>query len=180
MANRYRRKLVPIVVRMLFIAVLIVGLVTVFLRQWDKQETMPSTQSEPFLAKLLADPKEIKDNDSAEDIVSVGMTAVEVRDRIAEPDWTMFMLKEWAMGDALRITISQPSGDPLVLTTVGGDVPVSPYYAWVFFSTYSRIWQPTFVYFQAGDDNVIHVARFDCDETLAALALCSWEVASEY
>ena len=110
------------------------------------------------------------------------MTAVEVKGLIAEPEppWTIFRLKEWGEGDDLRIKISQPSGDQLELTTVGGDVPQSPYYTWVFFSTYSLIWQPTFVYFQAGDDRVIHVARFDCDDTLAALALCSWEVASEY
>jgi len=181
-AHTYRGKLGPIVVRMLIVAVLMVGLVTVFLREWEKQETIPSTQSDSVLAKLLSDQKKIRDNHSAEEIVTLGMTAVEVNVRIAkpEPPWTMFMLKEWGEGDPLRITISQPSGDPLVLTTVGGDVPESPYYAWVFFSPHSRIREPTFVYFQARDDTVIHVGRFDCNDTLVALALCSWEVASEY
>ena len=152
----------------------------VLLREWEKLG--PSTQSDPVLANKLTAQKNITDNDSAEDIVTVGMTAVEVKDRIAKPEpyWTMFMLKEWGEGDALRITISEPIANPLVLTTVGGDVPESPYYAWVFFSPGYLIWEPTFVYFQAKDDVVIHVAPFDCNDTLVALALCSWEVASEY
>lgn len=180
MAHTHRGKLVPIVLRMLLAAALMVVLATVLLREWETQG--PSTQSDPVLANKLAAQKNITDNDSSEDIVTVGMTAVEVNDRIAEPEpsWTMFMLKEWREDDAIRITISRPSGDPLVLTTVGGDVRESPYYALVFFAPHSRIWEPTFVYFQAGDDTVIHVGRFDCDDTLAALALCSWEVASEY
>ncbi len=146
---------------MILAAALMVVLATVLLRDWETQ--WPSTQSDPVVAKMLAAQKNIKDNDSAEDIVTVGMTAVEVKDRIAEPEppWTMFMMKEWSEGDALRITISEPTANPLVLTTVGGDVPESPYYAWVFFSPYSRIWEPTFVYFQAKDDTVIHVAPFD-------------------
>ena len=110
------------------------------------------------------------------------MTAVEVKDRVAkpEPPWTMFMLKEWSEDDPIRIPISRPGDDPLVLTTVGGDVRESLYYAWVFFSPHSRIWEPAFVYFQAREDTVIHVGRFDCNHSLAALDLCSWEVASEY
>jgi len=181
-AHRYRGNLVPMLVRMPIVAVLLVGLLTLFLREWLGEETVPSIRSEPVAAKTLADQKKIRDNDSAEDIVTVGMTAVEVKDKIAkpEPPWTMFMLKEWGEDDALRITISRPSGDLLVLTTVGGDVRESPYYARVFFSLHSRIWEPTFVYFQTRDDTVIHVGRFDCDDSLAALALCSWEVASEY
>ena len=182
MAHVDRRELVPMLVRMLFVAALMVVLLTLFSREWQKEETVPSIRSEPVAHKTLADQKKIRDNDSAEDIVTVGMTAVEVKNRVGEPEpnWTMFMLKEWGEDDALRITISQLSGDPLVLTTVGGDVPESPYYAWVFFSPHSRIWDPTFVYFQTRDDTVIHVGRFDCNDSLAALALCSWEVASEY
>ncbi len=170
------------VLRLLFVAVLMVGLLTLFLMEWQGEETVPSIRSEPVAAKMLADQKKIRDNDSAEDIVTVGMTAVEVKNRVAEPEpyWTMFMLKEWGKDDALRITISEPTANPLVLTTVGGDVPESPYYAWVFFSPGYLIWEPTFVYFQAKDDVVIHVAPFDCNDTLVALALCSWEVASEY
>ncbi len=166
--------------RMILAAALMIVITTVLLREWEKQG--PSTRSDSALAKTLAAQNYIRDNDSAESLVTVGMTAVEVKDRIAKPEpyWTMFMLKEWGEDDALRITISRPSGDPLVLTTVGGDVPESPYYAWVFFSTHSRIWLPTFVYFQARDDTVINVGRFDCNDTLAALALCSWEIASEY
>ena len=180
MAHTHRVNLVPIVLRMLLAAALMVVLATVLLREWETHG--PSTQSEPVLANKLAAQKNITDNDSAKDIVTVGMTAVEVKDRIAEPEpsWTMFMLKEWREDDAIRITMPRPGGDPLVLTTVGGDVPESPYYAWVFFAPHSRIWEPTFVYFQARDDTVIHVGRFDCNDTLAALALCSWEVASEY
>ncbi len=176
----YRVKLGPLVLRMLLAAAMMVVLATVLLREWETQG--PSTQSDPVLANKLAAQKNITDNDSAEDIVTVGMTAAEVMDRIAEPEpsWTMFMLKEWREDDAIRITISRPGGDPLVLTTVGGDVRESPYYALVFFAPHSRIWEPTFVYFQARDDTVIHVGRFDCNDTLAALALCSWEVASEY
>ena len=166
--------------RMLLAAALMVVLATVLLREWETQG--PSTRSDSAPAKTLAAQNYIRDNDSAESLVTVGMTAVEVKDRIAKPEpyWTMFMLKEWGEDDALRITISEPTANPLVLTTVGGDVPESPYYAWVFFAPHSRIWEPTFVYFQARDDTVIHVGRFDCDDTLAALALCSWEVASEY
>ncbi len=180
MVHTCRGNLVRMALRMLLAAALMVVLATVLLREWETQG--PSTQSDPVLANKLAAQKNITDNDSAEDIVTVGMTEVEVKDRIAEPEpsWTMFMLKEWSEGDALRITISDPTAHPLVLTTVGGDVPESPYYVWVFFSPHSRIWEPTFVYFQARDDTVIHVGRFDCNDTLAALALCSWEVASEY
>ena len=177
----YRVKLGPLVLRMLLAAALMVGLTTVLLREWETQG--PSTQSDSAPAKTLAAQNYIRDNDSAESLVTVGMTAVEVKDRIAkpEPPWTMFMLKEWGKDDAIRITISRPSDDdPLVLTTVGGDVRGSPYYALVFFSPGYLIWEPTFVYFQARDDTVIHVGRFDCNDTLAALALCSWEVASEY
>ncbi len=180
MSYTYRGKLVRMVLRMLLATALMVGAGTVFLREWEKQG--PSTQSDSAPAKTLAAQNYIRDNDSAEALVTVGMTAIEVTDLIAkpEPPWTMFMLKEWGEDDALRITISRPSGDPLVLTTVGGDVGESPYYALVFFSPHSRIWEPTFVYFQTRDYTVIHVGRFDCNDSLAALALCSWEVASEY
>ena len=171
MAHTYLGKLVPMVLRMVVAAALMVGVTTVFLREWVTQG--PS---------MLAPQKDIRDNDDAEDIVTVGMTAVEVKDRITkpEPSWTMFMLKEWVEDDSIRIPISRPSDDPLVLTIVEGDVRESPYYAWVFFSPHSRTWEPTFVYFQAREDTVIHVGRFDCNHSLAALALFSWEVASEY
>jgi len=96
--------------RMVVAAALMAGVTTVFLREWVTQG--PS---------MLAPQKDIRDNDDAEDIVTVGMTAVEVKDRITkpEPSWTMFMLKEWVEDDSIRIPISRPSDDPLVLTTVG-------------------------------------------------------------
>ena len=133
MSYTYRGKLVRMVLRTLLAAALMVGTGTVFLREWEKQG--PSTQSDSPPAKTLAAQNYIRDNDSAEALVTVGMNVVEVKDRIAkpEPPWTMFMLKEWSEDDSIRIPISRRGDDRLVLTTVGGDVRESPSYACVFF-----------------------------------------------
>ena len=124
MAHTYLGKLVPMVLRMVVAAALMAGVTTVFLREWVTQG--PS---------MLAPQMNIRDNDNAEDIVTVVMTAVGVKDRVAkpEPPWKMFMLKEWVEDDPVRIPISRRGDDRLVLTTVGGDVRESPSYACVFF-----------------------------------------------
>ena len=57
-------------VRMLFVAALMVVLLTLFSREWQKKETVPSIRSEPVAADMLADQKKIRDNDTAEDIVT--------------------------------------------------------------------------------------------------------------
>ena len=62
---------------MLLAAALMVVLATVLFREWESQG--PSTQSDPVLANKLAPQKNITDNDSAEDIVTVGMTVVKTR-----------------------------------------------------------------------------------------------------
>ncbi len=72
MAHVDRGELVPMLVRMLFIAALMVVLLTLFSREWQMEETVPSIRSEPVAAKMLADQKKIKDNDSAEDVVTEG------------------------------------------------------------------------------------------------------------
>lgn len=118
-------------------------------------------------------PDKIEDNVSAASIVTVGMTLIEVNDLIAEsvPPWSVLSLIEWTEGASVRLDFSPEGGQPLVLTPDGADIANSTYYAWVFFPTKSRSSEPTFLVFRSEDDTVVHVARFDCDFSLAALEL---------
>ena len=121
----------------------------------------------------LGSASKIEDNVSAASMVTVGMTLIEVNDLIIEPNppWSVLSLMEWTEGASVPMDFSREGGQRLVLTPDGADITNSTYYAWVFFPTKTRSSEPTFVVFRSEDDTVAHVARFDCDFSLAALEL---------
>ena len=116
---------------------------------------------------------EIDDNLSAERHVKPGMTTSEVSSMIASPrpPWTTLNLKLREPSDIWGVKLDLPDGNNLMLTPIGADMVDSPYYAWIFFPTFSGSSPTTLVFFDATGDVVLHVQRYQCDDVLKTLAV---------
>ena len=113
----------------------------------------------------------IGDNLSAVQLVEVGMTERQVLDRMNKPTppWTVLYLDKWDGGAAWNVGVPSGGMSELRLSSRGAQLDNSPYYAYIFFPDGDRGSDPTFVYFDRDGEEVIHVGRLSCDETLLAL-----------
>ena len=111
-------------------------------------------------------------NLSAERLVAPGMREREVLELMEKPTppWTVLYLNEWDGGEGWRVGVPATGGAQLQLSSRGGAVDESPYYAYIFFSATDRDSDPTFAYFERVTERVFHVGRVSCTDTLAALA----------
>ena len=113
----------------------------------------------------------IGDNLSAVQLVEVGMTEREVLERMNKPTppWTVLYLNKWDGGDGWNVGVPTGGMSELRLSSKGATLDSSPYYAYIFFPERDRGSDPTFVYFDRDGEQVFHVGRLSCDETLLAL-----------
>ena len=115
----------------------------------------------------------IDDNLSAERQVKPGMTVSEVTSMIASPrpPWLTLNLKLQEPSDIWGVKLDLPDGNNLMLTPIGADIIDSPYYAWIFFPTFSSSSPPTMIFFNATGDVVFHIQRYQCEDIITALAV---------